>query len=452
MKSSSNILVLLSLGITSTMFGQEMKYSREDTVVRRITLSEALRIAQNSNFDVRIADAAKDEASGDFTKSASAFLPQLSLSETFVSTNDPLNVFGLKLKQERVTSADFNPSVLNGPPSLQNFSTKAEIRQPLFNLDGFFGRHAAARGAEAANYKLLRTRNGVELQAKMAYFALVLARQSLVVIRQELATAESYRDQTADFFQQGLIQKSDYLMADVRVLELKSRKLEAENSERDAVRTLRYSLGLTDESRIEPLDTLQLISGGVPQYDIQEIEGRRSDMLALQSAIDASAAMANMYRSKFIPNLNAFASYELNNDLLAGTKGRNWMIGAMLKWDVFTGFDQVGEIQKSSAQHSSLETQYEKMKASAANEIYSAVQTFQSSVQRFALAEASVSQAEEQFRIVSDRYAQGLERTSDLLRAETTLLSARLDRLNTLFQHSASVFLLEFLLEQKLTP
>ena len=452
MKLSIKMLSLFSVAMISTLFGQETMKSQETANIRRITMSDAVIIARNSNFDVRIADAEKDQAGGDFTKSASAFLPQLSFSETFVSTNDPLNVFGLKLKQERVTMADFNPAILNAPPSLQNFSTKAELRQPIFNLDGFFGRHAAAQGAEAANFKLVRTRNGVEMQTKVAYFGLVLARQSLVVIRQALATAEAYRDQAKDFFQQGVIQKSDYLLADVRVLELQARKLEAENGGRDAERALRYSLGLTDEVPIETLDTLQLISLRVPAYQIEEIYGKRSDMLALQSAIDATKALTNMYRSKFVPSLNAFASYELNNDMLVGTRGRNWMVGAMLKWDVFTGFDQIGEIQKTLAQRSSLEAQYAKTKASAANEIHSAIQSLESSVQRIALADATVQQAEEQFRIVSDRYAEGLERTSDLLRAETTLSSARLDRLNTLFQHSSSVFLLEFLLEQKLTP
>ena len=443
------VLPLLSVVLISTLSAQE---SQESANVRRLTLLDAVKIARSNSFDVQIAAAEKDQVGGDFTKSASVFLPQLSVSETFVSTNDPLNVFGLKLKQERVTAADFDPTVLNSPPSLQNFSTKAELRQPIFNLDGFFGRHAAAKGSEAASFKLTRTRYGAEMQTKMAYFGLVLARQSLGVIRQALLTAEAYRDQAKNFFDQGVIQKSDYLMTGVRVLELEAKKLEAENGERDAERALRYALGLTDEVHVETVDTLRRIPVETPPYRPEEIYGNRSDMLALRSAIDATEAMTNMYRSKFVPSLNAFASYELNNDLPVGTRGRNWMVGALLKWDVFTGFDQVGEIQKASAQHSALEAQYAKTMASAANELRSALQSLQSSVQRIALADATVGQAEEQFRIVSDRYAEGLERTSDLLRSETALSSARLDRLNTLFQHSSSVFLLEFLLEQQLIP
>src|SRR5689334_2202198 len=78
----------------------------------KLTLTSALELARTHNYDIRIATAGRDEASADLVKSASVFLPQLSITETFVSTNDPLNVFGLKLKQEVVASADFDPRLL----------------------------------------------------------------------------------------------------------------------------------------------------------------------------------------------------------------------------------------------------------------------------------------------------------------------------------------------------
>src|SRR5689334_5583730 len=83
----------------------------------KLTLTSALELAKSHNYDIRIATAGRDEASADLAKSASVFLPQLSVTETFVSTNDPLNVFGLKLKQAIVASSDFDPRLLNAPPS-----------------------------------------------------------------------------------------------------------------------------------------------------------------------------------------------------------------------------------------------------------------------------------------------------------------------------------------------
>ena len=418
----------------------------------KLTLASALELARGHNYDIRIATASRDEASADLAKSASVFLPQLSITESFVSTNDPLNVFGLKLKQEIVTPADFDPRLLNSPPSIQNFTTKAEVRQPILNVDGFFGRHAAAKAAEASDYSLVRTEYGAELQTKLSYYGLVLARQSLSVIVKALETASAYRDQAKNFYNQGLIQKSDYLMAEVRVLDLESKKIETEKGIADAANSLRHTLGLPGSATIEPLDTLRVFSIGDVPVSIDELSGNRSDMRALLSGIDAAGAMANMARGKFIPSLNAFANYELNNDHFSGTSGKNWMVGAVLQWNIFSGFDQIGDLEKASAKQSNLESQYARMKSSARNEMASTLGAIESSRKRVALADAQVQQGEEQLRVVSDRYARGLERTTDLLQSEASLSNARLSRLQILFQHASNVFMLEFYLERKLIP
>jgi outer membrane protein TolC len=373
------------------------------------------------------------------------------LSETFVSTDDPLSVFGLKLKQERVSPADFDPALLNNPPEFRNFTSKVEIQQPLFNLDGFFGRHAAAKAADAAEAKLIRTRHGIELAVKNAYFGLVLSLHSRMAISAALDAATSYRDQARDFLDRGMIRQSDYLMADVRVLELGMKKSEAGDAALDAAEHLRTLLGLPDSVSIEPTDTLSLLAVGETAYDTDRIFAARSDMVAIRNGIDAASAGVRMQQAGWLPSLNAFGSYELNNDRLAGAKARNWTVGAMVTWKIFSGFDRIGEIQKASARRSALETQYEKMRSDAGREISSAIRNLESARLRIGLAARAVEQAAESFRVISDRYDAGLERTSDLLQADASLLNARLAHLQALYQQSATVFMLEFLLERKVT-
>jgi outer membrane protein TolC len=446
-----NILLLLfCMSGAAIGFGQEGPLPPAGSV-KKLSLAEAVEIARTQNFDIRAASSEHDAAAADFRKSSSVFLPQLSVSETFVSTNDPLNVFGLKLKQESVTAADFNPPDLNHPPAFQNFTTKFEAAQPIFNLDGFFGRHAAGKAADAAEMKLHRTQYGIELQAKSAYFGFILARQSLDVITQSLAAGTSYREQARNIYEKGLIQRSDLLMAEVRVSELETKKVETENTIADAESALRQVLGFPDSIRIEPADTLTMVHFNNPGVNIDAVNRERSDMLAMQDGIDAFSGMKHMQMAKFFPSLNAFASYELNNPTLSGTSGRNWMVGAMLKWNILSGFDQLGEMQKAEAQRSSLETQYEKMKMINANEISSAVRSIDHTSKLVSLADATAEQAAEQLRIMADRYSSGLERTSDLLQAEASYSNARLGRLNALYRHAVSVFMLEFLLERKVT-
>ena len=125
----------------------------------KLTLNEALEKARENNYEIKLAESEEDAMRADFNSSLAVFLPQVTLSETFVRTNDPLNTFGLKLKQEIVSQMDFNPALLNDPDAIKNFNTKLEVKQPLINLDGFWGRAAAADGLSALEFKRKRTKN-----------------------------------------------------------------------------------------------------------------------------------------------------------------------------------------------------------------------------------------------------------------------------------------------------
>ncbi|HNF85573.1 MAG TPA: TolC family protein, partial [bacterium] len=195
----------------------------------RYTLDSVLQTASRQNYDLASVQAEMDAMRADYRKSLSLFLPQLSVSEIYTRTNDPLNVFGLKLKQEIVTQADFNPVTLNQPKAVDNYTTKLEWRQPLLNMDGFFGFRAASSGVKAMEEKSKRTSYYITYQAKIAYYQLIVALQSREVIRKALTAAQTGNEQARNFFEQGLIRRSDILFAELRLKELEAKQLETEN-------------------------------------------------------------------------------------------------------------------------------------------------------------------------------------------------------------------------------
>ena len=412
-----------------------------------LSLNEALVLAQRNNFDVRLAGSEKDAAQGDANKTNSVFLPQISVSSTYAATNDPLNVFGFKLKQAGVTQSDFNPTLLNDPKRYDNYSTKIEFKQPIINFDGFWGRGAAKDALRAVEQKEVRTRQYAAFEVKSKYYELVLARQSLAVINTSLDAARANREQAKNYFDQGMIKQSDYLFAQVRLLELESKRTETENALHNAEAALRFVIGSENSTEIIPTDTLALPAARVDSVNIADINERRSDMLAMQYGVDATSGMVRMNQFKFLPSLNAFGSYEWNDRELFGKKGKSWMVGAMVKWDIFTGFDQVGEIQKAEAKHESAKTELDKARTKNRNDIETAFRNLQSTKQRIALSQEAVQQASENFRILSDRYANGLEKTSDLLNAEAALANARLNHLQALYYYNVTAFMLDFLTE-----
>lgn len=414
-----------------------------------LSLDEALKLAKERNYDLLSAQADVDAMQADKNKSLAVLLPSITLSETFVRTTDPLNSFGLKLKQETVSQADFNPALLNDPAAIENFNTKAEIKQPLINIDGFFGRAAAADGLSAMKHKMERTRNYITFMVKISYYELNLQEESLDVIEEALEAARANRKLVKDYYDEGMITKADFLKAEVHVSDLESQRLEALNRVKTANDKLLVLLGLEAGQKVVTTDSLDKPSNRAADFEASSIIANRSDILARKYRVESLKNMKTSNWAKFLPRINAFGSYEFNDTEVFGTNAESWMVGLNLQWNVFNGFQNIAAIQKSEAEIKKAKAEYTKAKIEGINDIDAAYRSLETAKQQLALAETAVDQADESLRIINDRYAEGLEKTSDLLIAEATASGTKLKHLQSLYFYNVSLFKLELMLEKQ---
>jgi outer membrane protein TolC len=417
--------------------------------MREMSLEEVLQIAEKDNFRIRMAESDIEITRSQYRQTNAVFLPQISLEETGVSTNDPLNVFGFKLKQESATTADFNPVRLNAPDPFENFTSKLQVQQPIFNPDKLFQRSAIKNQLNAAKEQLKGTTSYARFQVKDTYYQLLLTDERLSVIGTSLKAARENETQANDLYGQGMISKADYLAAAVRVRDLESRQSEAKDQLQSVQENLRFLLGMSEEVIIKPTDSLRMASvslGSIPYNPAVE----NSTLQALQYRVQAAEEMVKSSKFNFLPSLNAFGSYEFNDDVLFGTRGESYFVGATLKWELFSGFSKAGKAMQSRAELKKAEVAYHSQSLKNRMEIKQARRSVKQAQKQFDFAEASVEQATEDLRIRSDRYQQGMETTSDLLRAEARLSQVRLQRLNALYQYNISLATLELLLEQEL--
>ena len=118
--------LLLAFGLSNTILGQEMTH---------LKLQDALGFAFNQNHESILASLEQESSAAKFHQTNAVFLPLVNLSYTAFTTNNPLNAFGFKLQQQSITQTDFDPRLLNNPSATQNFMAKAEVNQPLINMD-----------------------------------------------------------------------------------------------------------------------------------------------------------------------------------------------------------------------------------------------------------------------------------------------------------------------------
>jgi outer membrane protein TolC len=446
-RKGTGLLAVLVLLLSHSVIAQSN--STQDDPVREMSLEEALAITEEASFEIRMAEADMERARSQYRQTNATFLPQLSIEETGVSTNDPLNVFGFKLKQEVVTQADFNPSRLNDPDAYDNFTTKFQAQQPLFNADAIFQRRAVKKQLEAAKEQMEGTIQHVRYQVKDTYYQLQLMDQQYEVITKSLAMARENERQAKNYYEQDMINKADYLAAKVRVLELESRQSKVKDQLQTVQDNLRYLLNIDEEVKIVATDSLQM-RAGVSDDMIDAENATNSRLEAMQYRMASAEEMLRSSKFNFIPSINLFGSYELNDEVPFGTQGDSYMIGATLKWNLFSGFKNVGKVMESKAQLKKAELAYESSLFKNKMEIQQAQRSLDQAKEQLRFAESSVEQAAEDFRIRNNRYDQGMEKTTDLLQAETKLLQSKLQRLNALYQYNLSLATLELLLEREM--
>ena len=417
----------------------------------RLSLDEAVERARSESFRVRNAEAQERSARAQKRQSLAVFLPQITAAEDAATTTDPLNAFGFKLRQETVTQADFAPSALNDPERIDNFTTRLQVDQPLVNLDGWFERRAAASAVQAATEQTKRTRHVVAFRVKKGYYGLILAQERLSVIMAALTAARENARQAEALFDQGIITKADLLAARVRVLDLESQRTEASSKQRTASDRLRFLLGIDEPIRIQATDSLTRERAAVESVAVESVNQRRSDMQALRLRADAAQEQVRAGWMAFVPKLNARGTYAWNDDRLLGTDAAGYTVGASLTWNLFQGFKQIGQAQKAEADLQRAEIALEQQVLQNQVNIAEARRTLDATRQRLQYSRAAVEQAEESLRIRSDRYGEGLERTSDLLQAEAAVAERRLAYLQALYQHNVTLYRLELLSEQRLT-
>ena len=426
-------LVIITLPI-EFMFSQEIKL---------ISKQEVMDLVQENSATIKISKQDYNLAKADYRQTNAILLPNISISHTGIVTTNPLMAFGSKLNQEILTANDFDPSLLNNPKQVKNFATKIEIQQPIINVDGFFQRKAAKTKMEAVELQTVRTKDYLAFEVEKAYMQLQLAYKAVEVLEKALRAANSNIRLAENSFKQGYLQKADVLAVEVRVTEVQNQLQNAKSNVQNASNYLSFLMNDNDPVILQPSDSLTVSTLGSKNNG--NISSERADIKAMQIASTARKNMHKADKMSFLPSINAFGSYELYDDNLFQTSANGYLIGAQLNWNVFEGSKRFGKIQKSKAEYERSKLQYDQYLSQSNLEFNKAKRMLIDAENKLKLTKLALQQSEESLRIRTNRFKQGLEKTSDLLMVETQYSQKKLEYYQTIFEYNYAQAYLNFL-------
>ncbi len=384
-----------------------------------LTLRQAIDRALGRNPEAAAAHAGEQDAAAAARLARTPLLPRLNFTEDISRGNDPVYVFGTRLRQGLFTQADFGIDSLNHPTPIGDFVTRFNGSWLAFDS---FKTEKQIHGADLAKKSSVSSAKAVNqeivLNVVKAYEQVLYAEREVEVARHEEQTAEALLTSVDQHVKAGLAVESDLMSAQVNLAARKEDRIAAQGGLEVAWAQLRMAMGVEhlQPSQLAPIEPHVFPQTPLEQ-ELAQAAKARPDLTALHQAQQAQAEAVGAARSDFGPRISAYGNWEEDRPTFAGPGGNNWVAGVQLNLDILPvgKREQLARAKAAKQQIDAQRTLAEQQVRLEVSQAHIALQTAALSVDT---ARAATAQAAEGLRIVRNRYNAGLATITDLLRAE----------------------------------
>jgi outer membrane protein len=384
-----------------------------------LTLRQAINEALGQSPEAAIARAGNEEAKSAATLARTQLLPQVNFAEDISRGNDPVYVFGTRLRQQRFTAADFALDALNRPEPIGNFATRVsgswmafdsfKTQREIRRADLF--RESSSSSAKAVNQQIV-------FRVIQPYQSALYAQREIAVAQHEQETAAALLNSVDDHVKAGLAVESDRMSAQVNVAARKQELIAAQGDLELAWAQLREAMGVPDlkTSELKPIEPHSFLQQPLEQ-EIATAAKMRPDLMAMGQAESAQATAVEAAKSNFGPRVNAYGNWEEDRASFAGSGGNNWVAGVQISIDILP-IGKRAQLARESAAKQKIDAQVAVSQQHLRLEVSQAHIHRQTATLTLETAQAAMDQSSESLRILKNRYGAGLATITDLLRAE----------------------------------
>jgi outer membrane protein TolC len=415
------------------------------TTAAPLSIEDAIRSAWKSNLGIASSGSMVAAARGDADVAADQRLPSLILSAKALATNEPVAAFGLKLDEQRIGMADFDPARLNSPNVTGAVGVGAAIVQPIY-MGGRLnaGARAAGSQADAEAKQHERRKQEIAFRVAQAYFGAQVAAEGVRYAEDVLAQARETESFTKARNKEGLA-----LDADVARATAFRAQAEAEAaSARERLASTQAALVLLagDAAIAADLVTpVHMDARPLATAPSSADVGHRPDLESARIRAEAAREMVNVAKGSLKPEVMAQASVETLRSAL--DQGATWFtVGLFARWKLSASDWRATRAAESRAGAASEARAWQEQQAR--HEVDQAWRSLQTSQAKLASAREAVAASESARSLRIERHRQGLLPLTDVLDAEAALAGARALLLRSQFDARVTAAELELALGQ----
>lgn len=389
-----------------------------------LSLNEAVNIALAKSDEVNLANSKVNTKSYELESVKMNQYPDLKISGQYLRLTNA----DIRLRSSQETE-DPDAEPTTSPKVNQLILGQANVTMPIFS--GYKLRNSIKASENLYQSELANASYSKEEMAMkvVQYYAdLYKAQKSVELFKESLKSSEQRVIDFKAMEQNGIIARNDLLKAQLQVSNTQLSLADAEKNVRLINYYLVTLLKLSPETQIEvsPDNVDPKLFSFAVQTENEALESRK-DMQALLFAEKATEANIKVARSNYFPAVSFLAGYTAL-DLQNVVRVENAMnVGIGLSYNLSSIFKNGKEVKVAKSRNEEIKHQEAILTDYIKTQMVQAKENYTLSVKQDQVYTEAVAQASENYRIVKDKYDNGLSDTNDLLEADVEELGAKIN-------------------------
>lgn len=409
----------------------------------RLTLESALDLALSENPTIKVAEMEVERYDYVKRQTWGNLLPQLSLGGQYQHTF---------IKQNMSKGFDI------GAKQYDNLSASAQLTVPLFAPQVYRTMKMNDTEMAVAVETARASRITLASEVRKAFYNILLAEQSLRVLRESEATVTRTVEETRLKYDNGLAAEYDLLTAQVQLSNLRPTILQTETSITVAKRLLKMYLSIPEGVEIEVEGELDAMRDAVIEgADLLSTDiSQNSDLRTLElqeQLLTRSLRVANASRWPTVAAVGNFSfsgtnmgSFDFDSMIGGGEPkiDRSWywqhpLIGGIqLSVPLFSGLTKMNKSREIKNQIAQLAMQRDYARQQIEVQVRSAINDLMTAREKMYAQEKTVEQAAKAYSISETRYGAGAGTMLELNTAQLSLTQAQLNFSQAIYDYLAA--------------
>ena len=322
--------IALALILANSTHGQSTK----------LTLTDAVNYGLKNHTEIQNKILGETYAKAQLIETRSIGIPQISANLQFIDNIE---------KQVFVFPVNGNPTPIRVGNTFVSTGT-IQATWLAFDATYFLGLKAAAAFTELAKIQTNLTKRDVCINVTKAYHLVLITKENVGLLTQNIKTIESILYQTEGYYKNGFVEKVDVDRLRLSLSNLNAQLDALSDQVQVTEKLLKFTMGMPIDADIELTDNLEsLYTTEIEHNDLKADAKQRIEFQLLQNQLTLAQLDKKRFEISKYPNLVLFGNYQQNNfgdKLDYSTWYGNSFWGLKIGIPIFSGFNNKAQLIK----------------------------------------------------------------------------------------------------------